>query len=361
MREESEREIRERIEATRARMGTTIEEIGDRVNPDRVQRELKTRAREQVDDFKHTIKQKARDKMRDMEDEVTDRGRGLWETIRENPIPAGMVGVGLAWLITNRKGDDEQGSDRSVGRTTGGYRGYRGYRGHSDDPGSGGYPETAAALGYRAGYMGATGGERPARGAGPGHGLESSVPLGRHYEDRSPSGDATGGMREGAREAAESVREGAHHAADRVREEARHAADVVREKGSDLADRASEGFDEARDRVEHWADEAQHRARRAEHRVEDAVRDHPMAAGMIAAALGFAAGMMIPETDKEHELMGATRDRMLDRAQDAARHAADKAKDVAKETAGASAERAVEEAWPDSHGRERSSITEPGR
>jgi ElaB/YqjD/DUF883 family membrane-anchored ribosome-binding protein len=327
MREESEREIRERIEATRARMGTTIEEIGDRVNPDRVQRELKTRAREQVADFKHTVKQKARDKMRDMEDEVTDRGRGLWQTIKENPIPAGMVGVGVAWLLANGKSHDAQDYGRSVRQTTGGYRDYRG---HEAAPRAGGYPETAA-LGYRAGYMGATGGETHARGASPGRGLESSSPL------------------------------GVEQAADRVREEARHAADTVREKGSDLADRASEGFDEARDRVEHWADEAQHRVRRAEHRVEDAVRDHPMAAGMIAAALGFAAGMMIPETDKEHELMGETRDRMLDRAQDAARHAAEKAKDVAKETASASAERAVEEAWPGGQNRERASITEPGR
>jgi ElaB/YqjD/DUF883 family membrane-anchored ribosome-binding protein len=346
MREESEREIRERIEATRARMGDTIEEIGDRVNPDRVQRELKARAREQVDDFKHTVKQKARDTMSDMGDEVTERGRSLWETIKENPIPAGMVGVGLAWLVANGRSQDDDRYDRSARRAAGGYRGYPDRPG---DAGYRGYPETAS-VGYRAGYMGATGGEVHARGGGMGAGLDRSVPLDRQYEGREEGSGV-----------AERVKEGAQEAAERVRETAEHAAESAREKGSELVDRASEGIDEARHQVEHWADEAQDRARRAERRVEDAVREHPMAAGMIAAALGFAAGLMIPETDREHELMGPTRDRMLDRAQETARHAADKAKDVAKETASASAERAVDEMWPGGESSERSGINDPGR
>jgi ElaB/YqjD/DUF883 family membrane-anchored ribosome-binding protein len=358
MSEESEREIRERIEATRARMGDTIEEIGDRVNPDRVQRELKARAREQVDDFKHTVKQKARDKMRDVEHGVTDRGRGLWDTIKENPIPAGMVGVGLAWLVANGRNRDDERSSRGSRHLAAGD--HRDYPGRGDYPGYGAYPESAN-RDYGRGYMTATGEETHARGTGMGMGMEASVPVGRPYPGGERSSHDTEGVREGARDAAARVREGAEHAVDRVREEAQHAADTVREKGSEIAHRASEGIDDARHRVEDWADQAQERARRAEHRVEDAVRDHPMAAGMIAAALGFAAGMMIPETQKEHEMMGPTRDRMLDRAQETARRAGQQAKEVARDTASASAEAAMDEMWPGGSGPERSSVTEPGR
>lgn len=355
MGEESEREIRERIEATRARMGDTIEEIGDRVNPDRVRRELKARAREQVEDFKDTVKQKARDTMRDVEHGVTDRGRGLWHTIKENPIPAGMVGVGLAWLVANGRSQQDEHSGRGQrGLSSGGYRNYadreeyRGYRG---------YPDTGRAD-YGSGYMSATGEERHARGAGMGIGMESSVPLGEPH----PGGERTGTerAREGAQEAAGRVLEGAEHAAERVRDEARHAADTVREKSSELAHRASEGIDEARHRVGHWADEAQERARRAEHRVEDAIRENPMAAGMVAAALGFAAGLMIPETRKEHEMMGPTRDRVLDRAEETARRAGEKAKDVADDAA-RSAERALDEMVSGDDETERAGITDPGR
>src|SRR5690606_39705763 len=100
------REIRESIEATRARMGETIEQIGDRVNPDRVKSELKTRARHQINEAKDNVKRKARNTMRDVEHGVSDTGKGIWATIKDNPVPAGMVGVGLAWLIANRRESD---------------------------------------------------------------------------------------------------------------------------------------------------------------------------------------------------------------------------------------------------------------
>ncbi len=315
MREQSEREILARIDATRTRLGDTIEEIGDRVNPDRLQRELKTRAREQVEDFKDTVKQKARDRMRDVQNEAKSKGRGLWNMIRENPIPAGMVGVGLAWMLTNGSSDDDDRAD---------YRLRDSSRGRY--PGGAMHPDSAR-VGYRAGYVTAR---------------------------TDPGEDHDEGM-------ASRLREGAEDATERVRDEAHHAADTVREKGSELMDRASEGFDEARDRVGHWADEAQHKARRVEHRVEDAVREHPLAAGMVAAAMGFAAGLMIPETDKEHEWMGATRDRVLDRAQETAHRAGEKAKDVARETAGRSAERAVDEVLGGGEDRDRPGMTGPGR
>jgi ElaB/YqjD/DUF883 family membrane-anchored ribosome-binding protein len=328
MRYESEREIRARIEATRDRMGDTIEEIGDRVNPDRLQREFKARAREEVDEFKDNMKRKARNKMRDMEHEVADRGRGLWDTIRDNPIPAGMIGVGLAWLMAS--GSDRGGSERGYGE-------HRGYPNYPDRPTYRAYPSGVG------------------RGFRPGH-MESD-----EYGSRDGGHDNAGRIRDGAEHAADRVREGAEDAVDRVRDEARHAAEAAREKTSELAHRASEGWDEARDRAGELAHQAQYRARRVEHRVEDAVRDNPMAAGMVAAALGFAAGLMIPETRKEHELMGPARDRLLDRAQETAHRAADKAREVAKETASTAAEQAVDELWAGDDDNEPQGMSGPGR
>jgi ElaB/YqjD/DUF883 family membrane-anchored ribosome-binding protein len=358
MGEHSERAIRERIEATRARMGDTIEEIGDRVNPDRLQRELKERARDQVDELKQTAKQKARETMKGVEHGVADTGRGLWDTIKENPIPAGMVGIGLAWLVANGKRDDhhhhrDRGYPASRGYassrgydTSRGYSTTRGYTtsGVPGDRGYGGHPE-AGAVGFGSGYTAPGGGPR-------GGGLESTTPIHQSYQG-ADSQERNRGMGDRVEEAA-----------DRVRDEAGELAESVREKGSELTHRASEGFHDVRDRAEHWMDDAQDSVRRAEHRVEDAVREHPMAAGAVAVALGFAAGMMIPETRKEHEMMGPTRDRLLDRAQETVGRAQDKAQEVARETASAAAERAVDEIWSggDDHGeRAHPPMTEPGR
>ncbi|MGH7446484.1 MAG: DUF3618 domain-containing protein, partial [Longimicrobiales bacterium] len=125
MSERSEHEIRESIEATRARMGETIEQIGDRVNPRNVKAEVRARAREQMHEVRDNMKRKVRNTMRDVEHGVTDTGRGIWATIKDNPVPAGMVGVGLAWLFANRR---DGGETRRVEH---GYEGEAGTRSQS--------------------------------------------------------------------------------------------------------------------------------------------------------------------------------------------------------------------------------------
>lgn len=300
MYERSERVVRDRIEATRERMGETIEEIGERVNPTRVRRELKA-----------NVKRKARNTMRDVEHGVTETGRGIWNRIRENPIPAGMVGVGLAWLMAN--GGDERASRREV------------FAGDDLSP-YGGYPRGGVSRGYED---------------------ESSEEQGR------------------AAQAVDEVREKGHEAADRLREKGHDAMDTAREKGSELKHRAEESMHDAREQASQWGHEAKYLARRIEHRVEDSVQENPIAAGAIAAALGFAAGMMIPETRQENEMFGSTRDRLMDRAESKARQAGTKAKEVARET-GESAKRAVNEAvdevmHTDGREGESQSVSEPGR
>lgn len=332
MHRESEQAVQERIEATRERMGHTIERIGDRVNPDRVQRELKNRARDQVDEFKSNVKRKARSTMRGMEHGVSEKGRGIWAAIRENPIPAGMIGMGAAWLVANgSRSHDRYPADDA----------YRRYPGGFDEYGAAptGYTDTGEELRQRT--------ERGSGAYSTGYtGTAGSRSVGDMEEE-------SGRMDQAKDRAADAV--------ENVREKGEDAMHSARQKGSEMAHRAEEGMHHARDRARDWSREARYRARRAEHRIEDSVRENPMTAGAIAAALGFAAGMMIPETRKEHELMGRTRDRMLDRAQDTARQATRKAKDVARETASRTAEEAVDEVWSDTDENREDSVSEPTR
>jgi hypothetical protein len=50
----------------------------------------------------------------------------------------------------------------------------------------------------------------------------------------------------------------------------------------------------------------------------------------VAATLGIAVGLIIPETDRENRLMGETRDALADRAKGAAQDAVDKAKELTR-------------------------------
>lgn len=325
MSERSEAEIRHDIEATRARMGDTIEQLGDRVNPERVKQELKGHARQQIHELKHNVKQKARNTMHDVEHRVTDTGRGLWETIRENPVPAGMVGIGLAWLAANRRSGQGDRDYRS--------RDYTGQRGST--------------LGYGTAY-----------GVGAGTSYDSDYAAGYTAGGVYTAGVDTKGVNQSgmpgadtsddARGAVDRVRDKAEHAAETVRDRAGEAKDRVREKASDVGERASERLHDVQHRVEY--------------RFERAVQENPFAVGALAMACGLAAGLIVPETRREHELMGRTRDKVLDRAEDVAHRAVDRARDVARETASESAREAVDEIWPGrGDDQKRESFTEPGR
>jgi len=61
-------------------------------------------------------------------------------------------------------------------------------------------------------------------------------------------------------------------------------------------------------------------ADRAESQFNQWMRENPLAVGVAAIAVGAAIGLAIPETDRERELIGATRDRLVDKAQEMASH-----------------------------------------
>jgi ElaB/YqjD/DUF883 family membrane-anchored ribosome-binding protein len=330
MHEPTEAELRDRIETTRARMGETIDAIGDRVNPERVKTELKAHAKEQVREMKDNVKMKARSTMRDVKHEVRDTGRGIWDTIRENPVPAGMVGIGLAWLLANRsEGHDHAHLGHNQSLRDGGY-GY-GYGLGPSVPYRQGSDRDFSQSDHDARYTG-----RSYSTGSPGFGNTygnqyGGGPYGGQYRDDSGSG------------VVDSVRD----AADTVRDAAGDAVEAVRDTASDVASRAAEGFDRVQEHVGDWADHARHRAVRVEQRVEFAARENPLAAGAVAVALGLVAGLMIPETRRERQWMGDARDRVMDRAGELAHRATERVREVAHEAAD-SVREVVDDALPDS-------------
>jgi gas vesicle protein len=88
--------IRADIEATRTRMGETLEELGTRLNPDR----LKEQAKEAIHDA--TIG-RVQTMARNTAGKAADTGRRITDVIRDNPIPAAMVVAGLGWMIFGGK------------------------------------------------------------------------------------------------------------------------------------------------------------------------------------------------------------------------------------------------------------------
>ena len=170
-----------------------------------------------------------------------DTGTDIVQLIRQNPIPAALVGLGLGWLYMNRA---SSGPD---------------HRAHSRDH-------------YR-------------------------YPPDNRY-GRSEASSSQGGV-----------------------------GDMARQTGRQVSDRAGEVTEQVGD----LAAAAMDRTARAPGRIQRMVNDNPLMTAALAASLGAAAGLMLPPTQKEDQLVGATRDQLMGKAQQAASQAVDKVESVAQE------------------------------
>jgi hypothetical protein len=128
------------IAATREEMTGTVEAIGDRLAPSNIVKEATSTVREATVGKVGDMTSTASDALSGAGTTVQETGSGILETIKQNPIPAAMAGIGIAWLWTHRAdgGMNKFGSMddwRARGRT--GYSGY-GTNTQSWDSGYGG-------------------------------------------------------------------------------------------------------------------------------------------------------------------------------------------------------------------------------
>ncbi|HSN87725.1 MAG TPA: hypothetical protein VL025_13270, partial [Thermoanaerobaculia bacterium] len=110
----------------------------------------------------------------------------------------------------------------------------------------------------------------------------------------------------------------AHTAKDAVvgaKERLADAADTARDRASNLTHRTRE--------------QARYQARQARVGFWETMEENPLAVGAAVLAAGVIAGLMIPSTRKEDEMMGETRDRLVERAREVGEEALEKGKHVA--------------------------------
>jgi hypothetical protein len=202
----------------------------------------------------------------------------LWRIAREHPGPAAVVGVGLAWLMTEASKGEGRGR-RDSPRYAGAYGyGYGGNRGYSNDPATGfGYPP-------------------------PDWDSEQ-------HEGRVSSALHT--AKDKVSDVAGTAKEAVVGAKDRMVD----ATETARERATELSHQARE--------------RARYQARRAQVGFWQTMEERPLALGAAALALGVVAGLLVPSTRKEDELMGETRDRLMDRAREVGGEALEKGKQVA--------------------------------
>ncbi len=286
----------------------------------------------------------------------------LGRTIRENPVPTALLGLGLGWLmLAGRKpgdggyiehfDDDEDDFDANTG-----YEPRRRYKvspsglaptstletsdldvpedwsaAYDDQPtdetglegssGGGDRVQATKAAGKQA-Y------EQVRAGAsGASASLAASAKQGTHAArdaaDRAKASarEIRGRMGEGGRRTSERARDMAHGLSDRASATAAQA----RLYGSSVAERASDAYRRGGD----VARSASWKAREAAGSAGSLAREHPIAFGLGIAALGAAIAAFLPRTRREDELMGEKADELKAAAREQAEVQAERARDAA--------------------------------
>jgi hypothetical protein len=94
--------LEEQIAETRERMTETVQAIGDKLNPANLVAGAKESVREATIGKVEHMANAAGDMINEPIRSVQDAGTGLVETVRQNPIPAAVAAIGLAWLWRSR-------------------------------------------------------------------------------------------------------------------------------------------------------------------------------------------------------------------------------------------------------------------
>ena len=379
----SSEEIRAEIERKRSQMTEKIDTIQDRLSPDNLKIQAQTMVQDIIQESTDAIIEFARTGSK-------QAGRTLLDTIKANPLPSAVIGVGLGWLAMNMmKSQNDQGQSDRYGYQ-GSYgsmydRRQMGYSGEFGPEYSTGYGAGAAA----GSYSGTTG-----RGMGQGSMTGARVPYTGEYgyeeewhnnpdvhpdnmfrrEEEGGIGDKLGKVGDAAKSAVGKVGETAQNIAGSVSGAAQNAAgavtgaagsvagaaqgaagrvgDAAQGAGS-MAGRAGEGAGSMAHQAMHAGEQARHQAMQAGRMAADqagslanqsqyqagrmgrtvqrSLEDNPIAFGAAALLAGIAIALALPATRQERQLLGDAHDQFMDRAQSFAGDVAESAKQVAQE------------------------------
>jgi ElaB/YqjD/DUF883 family membrane-anchored ribosome-binding protein len=248
--------LRAEISQTRSRLSETLDELGERLNPQNVKHEITERVKDRI---RGATIGRVQQMARHTADRMHDTRTSLMEAVRENPVPASLVGIGLAWLFMNQARNKPSRTRRPAR-----------YADEFDEERWNEFDEADFDA------------ELPQRAAG--------------RVDR---------IRERTAELTENVKA----ASGDVVQRAQHAME-------DAGDRAREVAGRVKRRARNVAGDVARSTRHQAYRVEDYYEENPLVLGVAALGAGLAVGMSVPRTQTETRLVGEARDEIVEKVRD---------------------------------------------
>lgn len=266
------------LDQTRARLGTHLNELQGRLSPGQV-----------VDDAMAYFRGS----------DGAEFGRNLLESVRSNPLPAAITGIGLAWLMASSTRPTSTGSPSAA-------------------HGSGGDDSSARIR---------TAERRVARQPGE----DEHVYTARLTEAR---GQAIGLSRE-PHDTDQSFSDRVKEAMSRGSQAAAESAEALREKAGDAAGAVSSAVDSVGSMAQSATQSAGralsqggHSAHQAGGSLVTSLTENPMLLGALGLAAGALLGSLLPQSEGEEDLLGGVAGQARQATRDLANTAADRGGDV---------------------------------
>lgn len=344
--------LEEDIEQTRAELSGTIEAIQDRLAPERITDQAMDAAVEATDQAReaalavvdHAV-QEAKAAVRELTDQAKSAvceatvgrvkrvanktgqtaqgfGSSVITTIKQNPGPAALAGLGLSWLWLSGRNTGNQGQQSAQST---GYQGYQGYQGYPSTS-STGYPSPSSGTGDVAGVA--------SQAANQIQGTAGQVA--GHVQDTV--GAAVGQVQGTAEQvqgavgdAASQARETAGQMAGQAQETASQVAEQVQRTVGDVAGQVQGAASQAAGQVQGTVGQLAGQVQSTGARVRQAVVENPIPASALGLVLGGVVGLAAPKTAREEQLLGEARDTVINNAQETAQDVIQKVQRVAEE------------------------------
>lgn len=240
-----------------------------------------------------------------------DFSSNLATSVRNNPIPVALIGVGIAWMaMSGRRGSmpRKRYDDEHDGYGTA-------YMSADDSPGSGGYD----ALGT----------------------TDSSGSMYSGMSTGAPTGTSTmGAAKDKARDLKQQAQSSLGSARERVTDTLASTRDRVSTTMHSTRERMGSTVASARESMHHLSERSAQTYGRARDSLSSMVEEQPLILAALGIAAGAAIGAALPRTRQEDHLLGETRDSLMHRAGETARTYADQAADKARSAVQTAADKA---------------------
>ncbi|HEV2294351.1 MAG TPA: DUF3618 domain-containing protein [Tepidisphaeraceae bacterium] len=302
-------EIRRDIRRTRADMDETVDALGERLRPRHLLDDV-------IDLFRGSRSSgggESSSGIHQTADLAKDLGATAMQKLKHHPVPAALIGAGIAWLLFDERSGPNRDSVRGRWRD-GELREY-----------SGSYVDARTGRPYEESYGVDYAQASPGESAGGGQGMMSKA-----ADAAKSAGQKVAGAASSVADAASSARETAADYAGRAGSAASHYSRQAR-------DFSGQAYGSAAYSMRRGADIG----RRS---FEQSLNEYPLAVVAAAFASGMLAGMVCPSTRRENQLMGEQSDALKESVKETFKEKGKEVADATKEVANAAIGAATEEA-----------------